>query len=123
VGMAGLVPDQRVEDAPFSESAIRQYVEDADMRARRIVDIHALLVRREAQTVRAGEILDQSLHRPVFFQSDDALPIEVTLDVIAFHAWNQQAVLHFGPVDRAVRLNADIVGRTELLSIQMGGTR
>jgi hypothetical protein len=43
--MAWLVALQRIEQAAFAEPAVRLDVEDTNMRPRRVVDMHALLVR------------------------------------------------------------------------------
>ena len=123
IGMAGLVALQRVEQLAVAERAVCFHVENADMRPRCVVDIDALLVRREGEAIGAGKVGHHRRQRAIRGQAKHALPVEVTLDVVAFHAGDQQAVLHLGPVDGAVRLHHDVVRRADLLAFIMRGQR
>src|ERR1700730_877268 len=102
-----------------SDRPVRLPVEDADVRARRVVDVEQRFVGRETQTVRLLEIVDEQLRiaaargGPV-----DALEPELTLalDAEDGHA----SVPRIAEVDRTVVRDDHVVRAVQLFAVVMG---
>src|SRR5215475_6972568 len=91
VGDAGLVAGQLVEQAARTDAAIRADVEGADDAEPRVVDIEQLFVSREGEPVGIEAIGDRQVNVARRSDAEDALHVEVPLQVVAHHPGDHQA--------------------------------
>src|SRR5205814_1264231 len=122
VGRPGLVAFRLGPEAPVRERASGADVEHADVLARGVVDEEAGLVQREAEAVRAIEVVDEQLAR-LRIGADPVDPLERQLlgplDAVELGA----SVRRVAEVDPTVAPTHDIVRTVQLLAEVVGGDR
>jgi hypothetical protein len=107
------------ERAAVAQRAVRSDVEHADMRARRVVHVQDVLVRREAQPVRLAEVVRFAVQDAVRRDAIHTLVIELLCPLEPEHG--HASVGRIGEVDRPVRSHHDVVRAVQLLALPVRG--